>query len=215
MDHSHQHKQHYQSLTQPSKSQAVDETTIFTCPMHPEIRKNKPGNCPICGMTLEALVASDDTDDHELNDMTRRFWFATLFSVPLFVMEMGSHLFGFSPLSHYIQFALAAPVCIWSAWPFYVRAIASLRNMHLNMFTLIGLGTSVAFGYSVIATFIPQIFPASFRDQHGNISIYFEAAAVIVALILLGQVLELRARNQTGNGHKKTIRLISQKCTQS
>src|SRR5665648_474337 len=130
MDHSQQHKQ---SLTQPNKSRPVDESTIFTCPMHPEIRQNKPGNCPICGMTLEVLVATNDTDDHELKYMTRRFWFATLFSVPLFVMEMGSHLFGFSPVSPYIQFALATPVCIWSAWPFYVRAIASLRNMHLNM----------------------------------------------------------------------------------
>lgn len=183
------------------------EQTIFTCPMHPEIRQNKPGHCPKCGMSLEPLVATDEVDDHELKDMTRRFWFAALLSLPLFIMEMGSHFFGFTPLNHYVQLALATPVCLWSAWPFYQRAFESLKNRNLNMFTLIGLGVSIAYGYSLIAALIPDKFPDSFRDHHGHVAVYFEASAVIVALILLGQVLELRARNQTGTAIKKLLGL--------
>lgn len=191
----------------PASSVKLDATTIFTCPMHPEIRRNEPGHCPICGMTLEPVVATGEVDNHELKDMTRRFWFAALLSLPLFVMEMGSHFLGVVPLHPYVQLALATPVCLWSAWPFYQRAFDSVKNRSLNMFTLIGLGVSVAYGYSLIAALVPDIFPDSFRNDHGHVSVYFEAAAVIVALILLGQVLELKARNQTGTAIKKLLGL--------
>ncbi len=180
---------------------------IYTCPMHPQIRQKGPGNCPICGMSLEPLEISAEEDTTELKDMTKRFWFATAFSVPLFVGEMGSHFFGTKSLPAYVQLLLAAPVCLWSALPFFERAISSIKNKSLNMFTLIGLGVSVSFIYSVIAVLAPQVFPESFRDHHGNIAVYFEASAVIVALILLGQVLELRARSQTGSAIKKLLGL--------
>lgn len=185
----------------------ANESNIYTCPMHPQIRQNKPGHCPICGMNLELLISTENGNEDELKDMKRRFWFATLFSLPLFVMEMGSHFFNLKPLAPYIQLVLATPVCTWSAWPFYQKAILSLKNLKLNMFTLIGLGVTVAYGYSVIVTVIPNIFPSSFRDHLGNVSVYFEASSVIVALILLGQVLELRARNQTGSAIKKLLGL--------
>lgn len=175
--------------------------------MHPEIRQKGPGHCPICGMSLEPLVNIGEIDTTELKDMTKRFWFATAFSLPLFIGEMGSHFFGSSGISSLLQLALATPVCLWSAWPFYVRAVVSIKNRNLNMFTLIGLGVSVSFLYSLIATLSPEIFPESFRDHHGNVAVYFEASAVIVALILLGQVLELRARNQTGSAIKKLLGL--------
>ena len=125
-------------------------------------------------MTLKKVIASGETDDHELKDMTRRFWFGTIFSLPLFVMEMGSHFFGFTPLSNIIQLVLATSVCLWSACPFYARAFTSLKLMKLNMFTLIGLGVSVAYGYSLVVILLPKLFPASFRDEHGNISIYLD-----------------------------------------
>lgn len=181
--------------------------TIFTCPMHPEVRQKGPGHCPICGMSLEPLVSTGETDTTELKDMTKRFWFATAFSLPLFVGEMGSHFFGTPGIPSWVQLLLATPVCLWSAWPFYERAVASIKNRSLNMFTLIGLGVSVSFLYSVVAAIAPDIFPDSFRDHHGKVAVYFEAAAVIVALILLGQVLELRARNQTGTAIKKLLGL--------
>lgn len=203
MDHSHHHA--YEST--PSSSVKPDDSTIFTCPMHPEIRQAGPGFCPICGMSLEPVVATEEVDDHELKDMTRRFWFAALFSLPLFIMEMGSHFFETISLHPYVQLVLATPVCLWSAWPFYQRAVASLKNRSLNMFTLIGLGVSVAYGYSLIAALVPDIFPDSFRDHHGRVAVYFEASAVIVALILLGQVLELKARSQTGTAIKKLLGL--------
>ncbi|MBY0518152.1 MAG: copper-translocating P-type ATPase [Bacteriovoracaceae bacterium] len=175
--------------------------------MHPEIRQKGPGHCPICGMSLEPLVNTGEIDSTELKDMTKRFWFATAFSFPLFIGEMGSHFFGSQGMSSLVQLGLAAPVCLWSAWPFYERAIASVKNRNLNMFTLIGLGVSVSFVYSVVAVLVPDIFPESFRDHHGGVAVYFEASAVIVALILLGQVLELRARNQTGTAIKKLLGL--------
>lgn len=185
----------------------VTADTIFTCPMHPDIRQKGPGHCPICGMSLEPLIATGEEDLTELRDMTKRFWFATALSLPLFLGEMGSHLFGISGFSPLIQMLLATPVCIWSAWPFYERAVSSIKHKSLNMFTLIGLGVSVSFAYSVIAALVPEIFPASFRDHHGTVGVYFEASAVIVALILLGQVLELRARSQTGTAIKKLLGL--------
>ena len=199
--HGHKHK------TQQAAPINVSGDTIFTCPMHPEIRQKGPGHCPICGMSLEPLVNIGEIDTTELKDMTKRFWFATAFSLPLFIGEMGSHFFGSSGISSLLQLALATPVCLWSAWPFYVRAVVSIKNRNLNMFTLIGLGVSVSFLYSLIATLSPEIFPESFRDHHGNVAVYFEASAVIVALILLGQVLELRARNQTGSAIKKLLGL--------
>lgn len=201
--HGHTHKhQHHKPV-----SVNISADTIFTCPMHPEIRQKGPGHCPICGMSLEPLVNTGEVDTTELKDMTKRFWFATVFSLPLFIGEMGSHFFGTQGIPSLFQLAFAAPVCLWSAWPFYERAIASVKNHNLNMFTLIGLGVSVAFGYSIVATLLPEIFPNSFRDHHGDVAVYFEASAVIVALILLGQVLELRARTQTGTAIKKLLGL--------
>ncbi len=199
-----QHKHHPPKISQDVK---ITADTIFTCPMHPEVRQMGPGHCPICGMSLEPLVNTGEVDTTELKDMTKRFWFAAAFSVPLFIGEMGAHFFGTRSIPSLFQFALAAPVCLWSAWPFYVRAVASVKNRNLNMFTLIGLGVSVSFVYSVVAVFLPDIFPSSFREHHGNVAVYFEASAVIVALILLGQVLELRARNQTGSAIKKLLGL--------
>lgn len=201
----HHEGKHHSPKNSPNIT--VNAETIFTCPMHPEIRQKGPGYCPICGMSLEPLVNTGEVDTTELRDMTKRFWFATVFSLPLFVGEMGAHFLGFKEIPPIIQLGLAAPVCLWSAWPFYERAIASVKNRNLNMFTLIGLGVSVSFLYSVFAVLLPDLFPDSFRDHHGSVAVYFEASAVIVALILLGQVLELRARSQTGTAIKKLLGL--------
>jgi Cu+-exporting ATPase len=166
--------------------------------MHPEILQEGPGDCPLCGMALEAVrVTTAPHDDGELRDMTRRFVAASIFSVPLVVIAMRGMAGGMWMGQPWVELALALPVCTWAAWPFFVRAVASVRNRSLNMFTLIGLGVSVAFGYSLVATVAPGLFPASFRNEHGEVATYFEAAAVIVTLILLGQVLELRARRRT------------------
>ena len=187
--------------------------TEWTCPMHPEIVRDAPGSCPICGMALErrAVHAEEEEDNPELRDMTRRFWLAAVFTAPVLVLVMGDMLPS-RPFSTLLsvrtrvlwELALATPVCVWSAWPFYVRAVQSVINRSLNMFTLIGLGVSVAYVYSVVATLAPDIFPASFREE-GEVAVYFEAAAVIVTLILLGQVLELRARSQTSAAIKKLL----------
>ncbi|MBT8464925.1 MAG: copper-translocating P-type ATPase [Deltaproteobacteria bacterium] len=190
----------------------------WTCPMHPEIVQDEPGNCPICGMALERRDVSVE-DDHaspELADMTRRFWLAAAFTVPLVVVAMGDLIPG-EPISRILspkvrtllELALATPVCLWSAWPFYVRFAQSLKNKSLNMFTLIGLGVSVAYGYSIVAALAPNIFPASFRGPAGEVAVYFEAAGVIVTLILLGQVLELRARSRTGAAIKELLGLAA------
>jgi len=185
----------------------------WTCPMHPEIVRDAPGSCPICGMALEQRAGAGEHEDNaELRDMSRRFWLAALFTVPLVVIAMGDLLPG-RPISQilsmrtrtFVELGLATPVCLWSAWPFYVRFVASLKNRSLNMFTLIGLGVSVAFVYSLIAALLPDVFPASFRDEGGEVAVYFEAAGVIVTLILLGQVLELRARSQTSQAIKKLL----------
>jgi Cu+-exporting ATPase len=181
----------------------------YTCPMHPEIVRDGPGSCPLCGMALEPRLTGGgvDADNPELRHMTRRFWLAAALTLPLLAVAMGAHLPGVEAwLSSlvsargrgWIEFALASPVCLWAAWPFYVRAVHSVRNRSLNMFTLIGLGVSVAYAYSVAAVLWPGIFPASFRNEMGEVAVYFEAAGVITALILLGQVLELRARSRTG-----------------
>jgi Cu+-exporting ATPase len=182
----------------------------WTCPMHPEIIRDAPGACPICGMALEPRVVSGEAeeDNPELRDMTRRFWTATGFTAPLLFLAMGDLLPGPMWLSMRTrtmwELALATPVCVWSAWPFYVRAVQSVIWRSLNMFTLIGLGVSVAYVYSVVAALFSGIFPASFR-AHGEVAVYFEAAAMIVTLILLGQVLELRARSQTSAAIRKLL----------
>lgn len=197
----------------------AQEVGSWTCPMHPEVRESGPGSCPFCGMALEQTGIPDaeaTEDTSELRDMTRRFVFAVLFTVPLLILVMGDMLPGkpftrlFSvDLRRWLEILLAAPVCLWSAWPFYVRALRSVRTMHLNMFTLIGLGVSVAWVYSMIAALLPQIFPSSFQDANGEVALYFEAAAAIVTLILLGQVLELRARSQTGAAIRNLLDLAA------
>ncbi len=187
----------------------------FTCPMHPEVVRDAPGACPKCGMALEPMtVAEEDADNPELHDMTRRFLFALVLSAPLFVVAMSDMIPG-DPIGHlvsmrtrtWIELGLATPVCTYAAWPFYVRAVESVRHMHLNMFTLIGLGVSVAFAYSIVGAIVPGAFPVAFRDAMGQVPVYFEAAATIVMLILLGQVLELRARGRTSAAIKKLLRL--------
>ena len=172
----------------------------WTCPMHPEIVRDGPGSCPICGMALEPMTPSaSDGPSAELADMTRRFWIGAALAIPVLVLEMGAHFLGLDQLipvriNPWLQMALATPVVLWAGWPFFQRAWASIVNKSLNMFTLIAMGTGVAWGYSVIGTLAPSMFPAEFRTAHGTVAVYFEAAAVITVLVLLGQVLELRAR---------------------
>jgi len=191
----------------------VPEGTIYTCPMHPEIRQVGPGSCPICGMALEPeLVTADTGPNPELADMTRRFWIGLVLAAPVFALEMGSHLVGGHGVvpqrwSNLIQFALATPVVLWAGWPFFERGWQSLVTRNLNMFTLIALGTGVAWLYSVIATFAPWLFPAAFRGHDGSVAVYFESAAVITVLVLLGQVLELRAREATSGAIKALLDL--------
>jgi Cu+-exporting ATPase len=185
------------------------EGTIWTCPMHPEIRRDAPGSCPICGMALEPLEPTlEEGPNPELIDMSRRFWVSMVLSLPLVVLTFGAELLGWEPLpmrsSMWVQLSLASPVVLWGGWPFFERFWASLQSRNLNMFTLIGLGVGVAYGYSVVATVAPDIFPASLRTMGGLVPVYFEAAAVITTLVLLGQVLELRARSATG----KAIRAL-------
>jgi Cu+-exporting ATPase len=186
----------------------------WTCPMHPEIRGDHPGACPICGMALEPEMATADTGPSaELIDMSRRFWIALALAIPVFVLEMGGHmlpaLHHLVPvkLSVWIQAVLATPVVLWAGWPFFERGWASLRTRNLNMFTLIAMGTGVAWGYSAVATLAPTVFPPAFRAHDGSVAVYFEAAAVITVLVLLGQVLELRARERTSGAIKALLGL--------
>lgn len=187
--------------------------TIYTCPMHPEIRQVGPGSCPICGMALEPEVASLETGPNpELADMTRRFWIGAALALPAVVLEMGGHLAGphnwiDQTLSNWIQLVFATPVVLWAGRPFFVRGWQSLLTRNLNMFTLIAMGTGVAYVYSIIGTVAPQIFPANFRGHEGAVAVYFEAAAVITVLVLLGQVLELRARDATSGAIKALLQL--------
>jgi len=199
-------------------------SATYTCPMHLEVIQEGPGDCPICGMALEPLLVTEDEEDNsELVDMTRRFWVSAVLSVPVFLIAMGDLLPG-QPVSAvlpaairpWIELLLATPVVLWGAWPFFVRGWRSVVTRNLNMFTLIALGVGVAYAYSVVAVLVPDLFPAAFRDANGHVAVYFEAAAVIVTLVLLGQVLELRARSQTGAAIKallgltpKTARRIS------
>jgi len=187
---------------------------IYTCPMHPQIRRAEPGSCPICGMALEPLSAIQETGPSpELIDMTRRFWIGAALAVPTAILEMGGHFPGLelhryiSPqISVWLQFLFATPVVLWAGWPFFVRGWASVRNRSLNMFSLIALGVGAAFLYSLAATFAPGVFPDSLR-QDGVTPVYYEAAAVITVLVLLGQVLELRAREQTGSAIRALLNL--------
>jgi P-type Cu+ transporter len=186
--------------------------TIYTCPMHPEVQQVGPGACPICGMALEPeQISLDDAPDPELIDMTRRFRIALVLTLPVFVIEMGSHL-GLMhlvppPWSNWISFVLATPVVLWAGAPFFVRGWRSLVTRHLNMFTLIAMGTGVAYLYSVVGTLALRLFPPAFRDMHGMVAVYFEAAAVITVLVLLGQVLELRARERTSGAIRALLGL--------
>lgn len=198
---------------EPKGLPPVATKTEWTCPMHPEVVQDEPGDCPKCGMALEPrTVTLEEEDNPELRDMSRRFWFSAALSIPLVSMVMIDMLPS-RPISAllpagtrpYIELALATPICLWSAWPFFVRAVRSVKNLSPNMFTLIGLGVSVAYVYSLVATLLPGMFPESFRGHGGEVAVYFEAAGVIVTLILLGQVLELRARSQTGAAIKKLL----------
>ena len=198
---------------EPKGVPAVATRTEWTCPMHPEIVRDAPGDCPKCEMALEPRsVTLDEEENPELRDMSRRFWFATALSIPLVAIVMldmpGRPISGLLPgrTRAFVELALATPVCLWSAWPFYVRAVRSVKNLSLNMFTLIGLGVSVAYVYSVVATLLPEVFPPSFRGHGGEVAVYFEAAGVIVMLILLGQVLALRARSQTRRRQRRRRR---------
>jgi P-type Cu+ transporter len=196
------------------KGPAAPEGTIYTCPMHPEIRQDKPGSCPICGMALEPMtVTSESGPSPELAYMTRRFWIGLVLALPVVVLEMGGHLFDFHHLisptvSVWTQFALATPVVLWAGWPFFERGWRSIVTRQLNMFTLIAIGTGAAWVYSVTATLRPSIFPQAFRADDGSVAVYFEAAAVITVLVLLGQVLELRAREQTSGAIKALLNLV-------
>jgi Cu+-exporting ATPase len=186
---------------------------IYTCPMHPQVRQIGPGFCPICGMTLEPAVPEPDTGPNpELVEMRRRLWIGLPLALVVLVLAMGHHIRALSaianaPLSAWMQFALASPVVLWSGWPFLVRGVKSVRRHSLNMFTLIALGVGAAYLYSVAAVLIPQAFPADLRDAHGQIGVYFEAAAVIIVLVLLGQVLELQARERTGGAIRALFKL--------
>ena len=199
----------------PLASAPTTAGQIFTCPMHPEIRQEGPGSCPICGMALEPVeITAEAPPNAELADMTRRFWIGLVLSTPVILLEMGGHVPALglhdlvSPVvSTWVQFALASPVVVWAGWPFFVRAWASLRTRNLNMFTLIALGTWAAWTYSLVATFAPGVFPAGFRGMGGAVAVYYEAAAVITVLVLLGQVLELRAREQTGGAIRALLNL--------
>lgn len=204
------------------ESPLMQTVTEYVCPMHPQIVRSEPGNCPICGMALEPRTVAATEENPELDNMTRRFWISTALAVPVFVMAMAADMWmGFVPqmisFSHLqlVEFLLATPVVLWGGWPFFQRGWASVVNWHLNMFTLISLGVGVAWVYSVIGTFLPNIFPATLRREDGTLPIYFEAAAAITALVLLGQVLELRARSNTNTAIKlllglspKTARIV-------
>ena len=200
----------------PSELQShepVPEGTIYTCPMHPEIRQIGPGACPICGMALEPAVMTADTPPNpELADFTRRFWIGLALTIPVFILEMGGHLLDIGHLvppqiSNWLQLLLATPVVLWAGWPFFERGWKSVINRSLNMFTLVAMGTGVAWAYSVVATVAPDVFPPAFRRMDGAVAVYFEAAAIIVVLVLLGQLLELRAREATGGAIRALLDL--------
>jgi Cu+-exporting ATPase len=203
-----------EKFLQPKQAEpAAPAGNIYTCPMHPQVRQVGPGSCPICGMALEPAMASLDAPPNaELADMTRRFWIGLVLALPAVVLEMGGHLVGGhgwvdQTLSNWVQLVFATPVVLWAGWPFFVRGWQSLMTRNLNMFTLIAMGTGVAYAYSVTGTVVPESFPATFRGHGGAVAVYFEAAAVITVLVLLGQVLELRAREATSGAIKALLEL--------
>ncbi len=199
---------------EPKDLPVVETKVEYTCPMHPEIVQDHPGSCPKCGMALEAKTITSEEKNEELIDMSRRFWISSVLAIPVFILAMVADLVpswlpdGLAMQTvQWIEFVLATPVVIWGGWPFYVRAVQSVRTWNLNMFTLIGLGVSVAWSYSVVALLLPDIFPIVMQMEGGLVDVYFEAAAVITALVLLGQVLELRARSQTNAAIKLLLGL--------
>jgi Cu+-exporting ATPase len=202
---------HLNQLEKESALLTTHQSIIYVCPMHLEIRQPSPGNCPICGMALEPETLSlEETKNPEYVGMKRRFFIALIATIPVFFLAMSEHVIApyFSPyLSLWIQALLATPVVLWCGWPFFQRGWQSVQSMHLNMFTLIGIGTGVAWSYSIVALLIPSLFPSAFRDVHGLVAVYFEAAAVITTLVLLGQVLELKAREQTGGAIRALLNL--------
>ena len=207
----------YLSGANKQKKQVVPKDVLFTCPMDPEIVREEPGACPICGMALEPMGGVSDGPNHELVDFTRRLWVSSLAAIPLLILTMGA-LVGLpirewigEKVALYLEFALAAPVVLWAAWPFFQRGWTSIKTWNLNMWTLIMLGVGSAFGYSVIATFFPGMFPARFQEAAGRVPVYFEAAVVIIALVFVGQVLELRARERTGDAIKALLDLAPKK----
>src|SRR5712692_9751035 len=206
----HAHRREAGAIETPQTP--VPAGTIYTCPMHPQIRQVGPGHCPICGMALEPEVGAQTGPNPELIDMTRRLWIGLALSLPVVALEMGGHLANLHMLlgrnvSNWLQLVFATPVVLWAGWPFFVRGWRSLLTRNLNMFTLIALGTGVAWVYSVVATLAPNLFPAAFRGPDGAVAVYFEAAAVITVLVLLGQVLELRAREQTSDAIRALLDL--------
>ena len=215
----HPHHHHHGHSTSPvaasskPSSPGMVNAQVYTCPMHPQIRQTEPGNCPICGMALEPEVATLETGPSpELADMSRRFWIGLVLSIPVLALEMGGHLTNLHMLlgpqtSNWLQLVLATPVVLWAGWPFFERGWKSLVTRHLIMFTLIAMGTGAAWIYSVVATVAPGLFPVTFRAEGGSVAVYFEAAAVITVLVLLGQVLELRAREQTGGAIRALLDL--------
>jgi Cu+-exporting ATPase len=206
---------HPENYLKPGAAEPAKPDAIYTCPMHPQIRQVGPGSCSICGMALEPVeITAEAVPNEELADMSRRFWIGLVLALPVFVLEMASHVpwLGLSDLvpeqiSIWIQFALSTPVVLWAGWPFFKRGAASVWSGHLNMFTLIALGTGTAYLYSLVATFAPGLFPAGFRMMGGTVAVYYEAAAVITVLVLLGQMLELRARDQTGGAIRALLNL--------
>ncbi|MGP0090300.1 MAG: heavy metal translocating P-type ATPase [Xanthobacteraceae bacterium] len=207
----------YASEEKKAVQAALSEGAIYTCPMHPQIRQVGPGSCPICGMALEPELASAEAGPNpELRDMTRRLWIGLGFAAPVVVLEMGGHLINLHAVlgptaANWLQLVLATPVVLWAGWPFFVRGWQSVLTRNLNMFTLIAMGTGVAWLYSVVATLAPEIFPAAFRGMDGAVAVYFEAAAVITVLVLVGQVLELRAREKTSRAIRALLDLTPKK----
>jgi P-type Cu+ transporter len=214
-DHAHHDRGHHALAPAVTESAATgDQSQVeYTCPMHPQVRQMGPGNCPVCGMALEPLLATaEQGESPELREMTRRFWIGTALTLPVFALEMGGHLFDIHHLiaqqaSNWVQLSLGTPVVLWAGWPFFVRALASVKNRSLNMFSLIALGTGAAWLYSIAGTLVPGLFPPALRGEDGAVAVYFEAAAVITVLVLLGQVLELRAREKTSGAIKALLGL--------
>jgi Cu+-exporting ATPase len=220
MNHDHHHHHHHggdhghgHAHGQPSSAAVVPPGTIYTCPMHPEIRQVGPGTCPKCGMALEPLLPAESEDGGEIRRVRGRFWFAVLLAIPVVVMAMGPHFAGMmigraqAQTLRMLELALSAPIVLWAAADYYRRGWLGVVHRSPNMYTLIGLGVIVAFAYSVIATFLPGVFPAQMRDVHGMVGVYFEVAAAIVALVLLGEWLELRARGRTGSAIRQLLGL--------